>query len=419
MGASFREGCKSEWLLRERSEQGSSTAPREGNVPAASSAPHVLTITPFYPREENESDGCFIAEPLAEMIRAGLRSTVFAVEPIYRPSPPAFPGTPQASWYRYPSLPGGVGLASAGIGLNWRLREPVAALHKRLRVDLIHAHGALPCGEAAALLSHRFKIPYIVSVHGLDAFSTMQVGGRAGEWCRRASQKVFHGARRVIGVSRRVCAEVEKGMDGKLRSPTSVVYNGVDPTLFQPGQEPSHPVLLTVGNLIPSKGHELIVRGLSALKPEFPQLTWEVIGDGPELDRIRGLAQGLGVLGSVRFLGRRSRRAVADACRRCTAFVLPSRSEGLGCVYLEAMASGKAAVGCLGQGIEEVIRHGENGWLIPPDSLPELTEGLKILLRDPCRRLQMGKAARQTILDGFTLQHQAQRLKAVYQECSG
>lgn len=384
---------------------------------SASSLPHVLTITPFYPREENETAGCFIAEPLTELISSGLQSTVFAVEPVYRTAPRAATNAPVASWYRYPSLPGSLGLASAGIGLYWRLRGAVAALHKKSRIDLIHAHGPLPCGHTALLLSRYLKIPYVVSVHGLDAFSAMQVRGGAGEWCRNGSRRVFQGARRVIGVSRRVCEEVEKGVAGAVS--TAVVYNGVDETLFTFGPEAPIPTLLTVGNLIPSKGHELVVRSLAALRPDFPGLRWEVIGDGPELEKVRCLARELGVLGNVRFLGRRSRHAIAEACRRCTVFVLTSCSEGLGCVYLEAMSSGKPAIGCQGQGIAEVIRHGENGWLIPPGGQAELIEGLRALLRDPARRAQMGAAARQTILDGFTLRHQARRLAAIYRECAG
>ena len=376
---------------------------------------HVLSITPFYPRAGNESGGCFVAEPLAELIRSGVRSSVFAVEPIYRTAPAAAPGAPEASWYRYAALPGGLGLGSAGVGLSWSLRSAVAELHRRSPIDVIHAHGALPCGHAAARLSKHLKVPYVVSVHGLDAFSTMQVEGWAGECCRRVSIGVYRQARRVVGVSQHVCEEIEKGICGNC----TTVYNGVDADMFKPGVAPSRPMLLSIGNLIPSKGHELVVRSLPALKAEFPGLTWAVIGDGSELDRLRTLAQELGVLGSIRFLGRRNRRAVAEACRGCTVFVLPSRYEGLGCVYLEAMASGKVAVGCRGQGIEEVIRHGENGWLIPPDGLTELIEGLRTLLRDPDRRSQMGKAARDTILNGLTLRHQAQRLMQVYRECSG
>ncbi len=376
---------------------------------------HVLTITPFYPKVGNESGGCFVAEPLGELTKAGVQSTVFAVEPFYRPEPHSSASAPGAAWYRYPALPGGAGLASSGVGLSMRLRAPLDRLHARSPIDVIHSHGALPCGHAAALLSRHLKIPFVVTVHGLDAFSSQQVSGWPGTWCTRVSRRVYAAARKVVGVSRHVCDEVQRGTSGL--SKASVVYNGVDPLLFTPGGDPAQPVLLTVGNLIPTKGHELIVHALATLQPEFPDLSWEVIGEGPELPRIRALAEKLGVLTSIRFRGRQNRAEVAEACRRCAVFVLPSRYEGLGCVYLEAMASGKVAIGCMGQGIEEVINHEKNGWLVPPNGREELIEGLRVLLRDGSQRRQIGAAARKTVLQSFTLGHQAQRLLAIYQEC--
>ena len=375
---------------------------------------HVLTLTPFYPRAGNEGGGCFVAEPLVELAKLGVQSTVFAAEALYRPGPKTSSSTPDAAWYRYPSLPGGMGLASAGVGLYLRLRGPVGSLHDRSPIDVIHAHGAIPCGHAASLLSRHFKIPFVVTVHGLDAFSLRQVPGWPGERCARVSRRVYQAARRVIGVSRRVCEEVHKGTGGL--SATTVVYNGADPALFAPAGDPAQPVLLTVGNLIPTKGHELVAHALASLRPEFPGIIWEVIGDGPELSRLRELAEKLGVQASIRFRGRQNRASVAQACRQCTVFVLPSRYEGLGCVYLEAMASGKVAVGCLRQGIEEVIEHGKNGWLVPPDGREELIEGLRTLLRDDSRRKQIGAAAREIILQSFTLQHQAHRLLDIYRE---
>ena len=376
---------------------------------------HVLTITPFYPKVGNESGGCFVAEPLVELSKAGVQSTVFAVEPFYRPKPHKSASSgPNGEWYRYPAFPGGFGLASSGSGLFMRLLAPAEKLHATSPIDVIHAHGALPCGHASALLSRHLKIPFVVTVHGLDAFSSRQVSGWPGARCVSVSRRVFGAARRVIGVSRHVCDEVQEGTGG--RSAASVVYNGVDPALFSPGHDPAHPVLLTVGNLIPSKGHELIVHALAALRPEFPDLTWEVIGEGPEWNRIRALAERLSVLPNIRFQGRRSRAEVAEAFRRCTVFVLPSHYEGLGCVYLEAMASGKVAIGCVGQGIEEVIRHGENGWLVRPNGREELIEGLRVLLGDDSQRRQIGAAARETILQSYTLGHQAQRLMAIYRE---
>ena len=84
--------------------------------------------------------------------------------------------------------------------------------------------------------------------------------------------------------------------------------------------------------------------------------------------------------------------------RRATIFALPSRYEGLGCVYLEAMSAGRPAIGCLGQGIDEVIEPGVNGCLIKPDDLQELSDTLTGLLQHPETRRKMGDAARRTIL---------------------
>ena len=373
---------------------------------------HVLTITPFYPKGGNESAGCFVAEPLVELVKQGMQATVLAVEPAYRARPVPVASAVPAMWFRYPALPGNPGLASAGTGLYWRLRSTISRLHRDNPIDVIHAHAALPCGEAARRFSHELGIPYVVTVHGLDAFSTMQVQGLPGAWCARASQRVFESARRVITVSRHVCDEVRKAANAD----PAVVYNGVDPSLFHPGEDQKSPTLLSVGNLIPTKGHALVVQALAALRPDFPELKWEVIGEGPELGPVRNLAQRLGVLPAINFRGRQSRSAVAEACRRCTIFVLPSRYEGLGCVYLEAMASGKAAVGCTGQGIEEVVRHGENGWLVPPNGQGELIEGLRLLLRDEVRRRRIAEAAHRSVTQSFTLQHQARRLVEIYRE---
>jgi teichuronic acid biosynthesis glycosyltransferase TuaC len=269
------------------------------------------------------------------------------------------------------------------------------------------------------LLSRELGIPYVISVHGLDAFSTVQVRGKAGEWCRRISQRVYASSRRVICISERVREQVLEGMGRNCR--TSVVYNGVDPEIFSPGNDPppsDPPVILSVGNLIPIKGHDLLVRAVAGLVSEFPGLRLEIIGDGPERSRLQALAAQPQIAERVHFLGRRSRAEVAAAMRRCTLFALPSRYEGLGCVYLEAMAVGKAVIGCRGQGIAEIIHHGSNGFLVGADNEKELTLALAMLLRDQSRRNNLQTAARDTILDRFTLAHQAESLTRIYRECA-
>lgn len=378
---------------------------------------HILTLTPFYPTDRDNASGCFVAEPLSWLAKAGVSNTVLAVQPIYRGQFRGSSTQIPVHWLRYFAMPGDFGLPTAGAFLFARIVGKVRELQRSRRIDLVHAHAPLPCGHAAMLLCAELGLPYVVSVHGLDAFSTEQVQGRAGQWCQRISQRVYRSSRRVICISERVREQVLLGTGSSCR--TSVVYNGVDPDLFSPGDEPSSegPVVLSVGNLIKIKGHELLVKAFASLAARFPALRLEIIGDGPERARLQALAQQLQISDRVRFLGRQSRQQVAAAMRRCTVFVLPSRYEGLGCVYLEAMSVGKPVIGCRGQGIAEIIRHGSNGFLVGPDNERELTLALEMLLRDESRRRNLGAAARDTILERLTLLQQAESLKRIYQEC--
>jgi teichuronic acid biosynthesis glycosyltransferase TuaC len=390
-----------------------------GTIPERVPKPvRVLTLTPFYPSERDDAGGCFVAEPLSWLAKAGIVNQVLAAQPFYRERVRAVESSAPTQWVRYFSFPGGFGLPTAGAFLFARIVGQVRELQRSREIDLIHAHGPLPCGHAAMLLSGELGLPFVVSVHGLDAFASEQVRGRAGEWCRRISQRIYRASRRVICISEQVREQVLTGTGPTCR--TSVVYNGVDPNLFAPGTEADSARLtvLSVGNLIPIKGHDLLIRAVASLVADFPSLTLEIIGDGAERGRLEMLTQQLKVADRVKFLARQSRREVAAAMQGCTIFALPSRYEGLGCVYLEAMAVGKPAIGCRGQGIAEVIQHGSNGFLVGPDNELELKLALAMLLGDEKRRRNLGVAARDTILDRFTLAHQAESLARIYRECA-
>ena len=226
---------------------------------------HVLTLTPFYPSKHDDAGGCFVAEPLHWLAKVGVASTVLAVQPFYRAKIQACESASSEQWLRYFSLPGGPGLPTAGAFLFARVVAHVRELQRSHQIDLVHAHAPLPCGHAAMLLSAELGLPFVVSVHGLDAFSTEQVRGRAGEWCRRISQRVYRSSRRVICISEHVREQILEQTGPTCR--TSVVYNGVDAELFSPGAEPpgGNPTVLSVGNLIPIKGHALLIRAIAAL----------------------------------------------------------------------------------------------------------------------------------------------------------
>jgi teichuronic acid biosynthesis glycosyltransferase TuaC len=385
----------------------------ELNVPL-----HVLTLTPFFPSSENEVSGCFVAEPIEQFKQLGVESSVIAVSPIHHPRKKPSSSS-AAEWVRYLQVPGNFGLSSAGKLLYARLLPRVQRLHRVKRIDLIHAHAALPCGHAAALLSRRLNIPFVVTVHGLDVFNTCFLGGIPAAWRRKVSVEVYRAAQTVVCISGKVREILKTGMPSETRS--AIVYNGVNPILFSPDSPEARPYdleILVVGNLLRSKGHELVLRALANLRASFPKLRCRIIGEGPERARFEALVRdlGIGIEQQVQFVGRQSRSEVAEAMRRCSVFVLPSRNEGLGCVYLEAMSCAKPVIGCRGQGIEEVIEDGKNGWLIPPDGLEELMQGLAALLGSPETCARIGTAARQTILEKFTLSHQAEHLATIYRQ---
>ena len=404
--------------MMENSQSGSSVA---GNSARPGAAPfHVLTLTPFFPSLENEVNGCFVKEPLNALARLGVSSSVIAASPIHSARRSSGPSAP-AEWVRYFQIPGTAGLSSAGRFLYARLRRDLAELHSRRPIHVIHAHAALPCGHAARLLGRHLRIPYVVTVHGLDVFNSCFRAGAPAEWRRRASIEVYRSAASVICVSRKVQEILQAGMPGEVRS--AIVYNGTDTDLFSPpllhDSISSSPLagsqeILIVGNLIPSKGQELVLQAVGRLADSFPQLQCHIIGEGPDRTRLETLANQIGIRERIHFAGRQSRTAVAEAMRRCTVFALPSSSEGLGCVYLEAMACVKPVIACRGQGIEEIIEHGRNGRLISPDNVDELTDALSNLLSSRERSLQIGAAARQTVLNGLTLDRQAHNLATLY-----
>jgi len=263
------------------------------------------------------------------------------------------------------------------------------------------------------MLSEALGIPFVVSVHGLDAYSERQAGPVLGIPCRNLSRRVYRLARAVVCVSEKVREAIADDLVN-----TTVIYNGVNERLFSPGDEQTSPLLgLSVGNLIATKGHAELLRAFAEVMSSVPDCELEIIGEGPERASLARLSAELGIANRVRFRGKQPREAVAQGVAHCAVFALPSSYEGLGCVYLEAMSAAKPTIACEGQGIGEIIRHGTNGLLVPPRAQPELSAALRMLLQNQEFRRRMGDAARATVLQFHTLEHQAKQLAQLYREC--
>lgn len=138
--------------------------------------------------------------------------------------------------------------------------------------------------------------------------------------------------------------------------------------------------LLYAGRLNRNKQPEVLLRAMARLGPAAP-VALEVIGSGPEQERLEALSRRLHLTRQVCFRGRLSRNRVMEAMAHSDALALISRSETLGMVYLEAMACGALVIASRGQGVDGVIQHGESGWLLDPNRpVAALAEALAELL---------------------------------------
>ena len=234
--------------------------------------------------------------------------------------------------------------------------------------DVVFAPWAYPDGWAAVRLARRVGLPVLVQVHGSDVKLLDRSVAR-----RRRTAEALNAADGVVAVSRDLRDRVVAL--GVPSERVTVIYDGVDPGVFRPGDRraaraavgfpggwPAAPVLLFVGNLVPVKGIDVLLRAL----PAVSSARLVAVGAGPERDRLARQAATLGVAERVTFLGSLPQSALPDWDRAADLFVLPSRSEGVPNVLLEAGACGTPWVASRVGGIPEIPGHASRR-LVPPD----------------------------------------------------
>jgi glycosyltransferase involved in cell wall biosynthesis len=154
------------------------------------------------------------------------------------------------------------------------------------------------------------------------------------------------------------------------------------------------PTILCVAHLYPRKNVGALLEAMALLPP--PSVL-RVVGTGPERERLERRARELGLEGRVAFLGHVAFDLLAAEYRRADVFCLPSRQEGFGIVFLEAMAAGLPIVAARAAAVPDVVSDGENGVLVSPDSPAELAVVLGRLLSDADERRRLGEAGRRTV----------------------
>jgi glycosyltransferase involved in cell wall biosynthesis len=190
----------------------------------------------------------------------------------------------------------------------------------------------------------------------------------------------------------------------------STVYNSTEPVPHLP--LPTAPGgICVIARLVPHKQVNHAIEVLARLAPDYPHLRLTVVGDGPERDTLRALANTLGVGDRVDLLGPVDEATKHRTLRASALLLLPSSKEGWGRVVMEAAGHGVPTVAYRhAGGLAESVRHGETGMLA--DSLDELTKQTKWLLDHPAERAGMGEQAR-AYAESFTPERAVAEFQAV------
>ena len=272
-----------------------------------------------------------------------------------------------------------------------------AAGCKPLLVIALHPHLA-PVVAGMRLRSRKFRS--IVFAHGLEVWQPL--GWLRGAALRRADlvtapsrdtvQHLISGQGIRPNRVRRLAWGLDPEFEARLRAPVPPPR----PAAFPEGAR----IILTVGRWDPAeryKGADTLISALPRVLRTVPDAFLVLVGEGEDRTRLEQLACESGVRGHTCFLHGLTQEELFACYAQCDVFALPSRGEGFGLVFLEAMAHGKPVIGGAHGGTPDVIEDGVTGLLVPHGDAALLANALVSLLADPAHASEMGRLGRERV----------------------
>ncbi len=264
---------------------------------------------------------------------------------------------------------------------------------KERRVDILHSHLFGPV-TGACFAAYLAGIPHIGTLH--DIYTIEEKKRRI--WYIQLSSLL---GTRLVTVSHQMKTYLTNLGRFNDRAFQTIV-NGLDLDKFnlscsreqhpELGLDPEDIVLICVGRLEKIKGHDILLKAFGLLKPR-KHVKMLIVGDGPCRQEIDQQIIENGLLQNVRMLGQRN--DIPELLNLSDCFVLSSRSEGLSCSIIEAMAAGLPVIATDVGGNSELVVNGENGYLVPPDHARILSLRLQSVIDDTIRRIKFGEKSLQ------------------------
>lgn len=296
----------------------------------------------------------------------------------------------------------------------WRL----ARFLRRGGFDLVHCYSITAEVWVRLVLPLVPRTRLVCSVRGLSS--------KASPLAWRAKRWAIRGARATISNSAAAAAHVER-LCALPAGRIDVVPNGLpsaqsrggtdrDAARVRLGLDPSQPLLLFVGRLVPEKNLPGVLEALQRLRPGNRPTLW-LAGEGPERVRLEQLVPSLGLGDRVRLLGERDDVDVLMAA--ADALVLPSWEEGLSNVILEAMCAGLPVIASAVGGNVELVEDGRTGLLCDPSRPASIAAAIERLFAHPGLRRELSVRAREEVAREYSMERMVSRTMEIHDRCMG
>jgi len=266
---------------------------------------------------------------------------------------------------------------------------------------LVHCLTEYPMSFIAARCAKKNKLPFIINGYGTYAVAPLV------QWPAKYLLKYsYNQSREIIVISQFTKNKIKEYT--KKNYNISIIHPGVNFYRFENSPDISESknkyngqkILLTVGKLIPRKGHDLVIKTIAKIKDRYPNIKYLIIGDGKHEGVLKNLVNDLGLNEKVEFLGRVSDNDIIKYFHLCDIYVhTPKFStdlkfEGFGIVYLEASACGKPIVASDAGGVRDAVVDGQTGLIAKNEDIDDIASKISQLLDDDNLRKKMGEAGR-------------------------
>ena len=302
---------------------------------------------------------------------------------------------------------------------------------RKYNLELFHAHHTIPTGLVAIVVGKIMRLPVVVTAHLMDITTHGADVGPLDNIKDFESNFIFsrlirfslNSSSKIIAVSGDLANKIE--LMG-INKDVTILRNAVDISRFKPSKniemrqiykiDDNDILILFIGHLESFKGIFELMDAFKKIRINHDNCKLMIVGEGHEEQKVKNVVSKLDLDDYIIFTGKVSPETIQNFYQMADIFTLPSYTEGLPLVVVEAMACGLPVVVSTVGGIPELVKDGINGFLVPPKDRFSLTKKLEILVDNEELRQKFGLKALETVDDEFNIEKKVEKMIEIYKE---